>query len=231
MRLNRYLAACGLGSRRKVEQFIKDGFISVDGKPVKDFIDIDSDKASVLYKGKLIRPQNKLYLAFYKPPFVISSVSDSAHRCIGDFFNQLDVRVFPVGRLDYLSEGLIFVTNDGSFANKIAHPSKKVKKIYLIKTKKQLENALLEKLSKGTMLEDGFFKPLFISFTENRLWIKLSMDSGRNRVVRRFFKKFDIGIDMLKRISIGGVKLGNLAPGEYRFLEKNEILQLTQDKL
>jgi 23S rRNA pseudouridine2605 synthase len=231
MRLNRYLAACGLGSRRKVEQLIKDGFINVNGNSVKDFIDIDPDNARVLYKGKLIRPQNKLYIAFYKPPFVISSVSDSTYQCIGDFFNHLDVRVFPVGRLDYLSEGLIFVTNDGSFANRIAHPSKKVKKIYLIKTKKLLENNMLEKLSKGTMLEDGFFKPLFISFTENRLWIKLSMDSGRNRVVRRFFKKFEIGIEVLKRVSIGGVKLGNLIPGEYRFLEKNEILQLTQGKL
>jgi 23S rRNA pseudouridine2605 synthase len=231
MRLNRYLAACGLGSRRKVEQLIKDGFISVNGNSVKDFIDIDPDNARVLYKGKLIRPQNKLYIAFYKPPFVISSVSDSTYQCIGDFFNHLDVRVFPVGRLDYLSEGLIFVTNDGSFANRVAHPSKKVKKIYLIKTKKQLENNMLEKLSKGTMLEDGFFKPLFISFTENKLWIKLSMDSGRNRVVRRFFKKFEIGIEVLKRVSIGGVKLGNLGPGEYRFLEKNEILQLTQGKL
>ena len=231
MRLNRYLAACGLGSRRKVEQLIKDGFISVNGNSVKDFIDIDPDNARVLYKGKLIRPQNKLYIAFYKPPFVISSVNDSTYQCIGDFFNHLDVRVFSVGRLDYLSEGLIFVTNDGSFANRVAHPSKKVKKIYLIKTKKQLENNMLEKLSKGTMLEDGFFKPLFISFTENKLWIKLSMDSGRNRVVRRFFKKFEIGIEVLKRVSIGGVKLGNLRPGEYRFLEKNEILQLTQGKL
>jgi len=128
MRLNRYLAACGLGSRRKVEQLIKDGFISVNGNSVKDFIDIDPDNARVLYKGKLIRPQNKLYIAFYKPPFVISSVKDSTYQCIGDFFNHLDVRVFPVGRLDYLSEGLIFVTNDGSFANRIAHPSKKVKK-------------------------------------------------------------------------------------------------------
>lgn len=231
MRLNRYLAACGLGSRRKVEQLIKDGFISVNGKPVKDFVDIDPDKSNISYKGELIKPQKNIYIAFYKPPFVISSVSDSAYRCIGDFFNHLDVRVFPVGRLDYLSEGLIFVTNDGLFANKIAHPSKKVKKIYLIKTKKQLENKTLEKLSQGTMLEDGFFKPLFISFTENRLWIKLSMDSGRNRVIRRFFKKFEIGIDVLKRVSIGGVKLGNLRPGEYRFLEKNEILQLTQSKL
>jgi 23S rRNA pseudouridine2605 synthase len=231
MRLNRYLAACGLGSRRKVEQLIKDGFISVNGNSVKDFIDIDPDNARVLYKGKLIRPQNKLYIAFYKPPFVISSVKDSTYQCIGDFFNHLDVRVFPVGRLDYLSEGLIFVTNDGSFANRVAHPSKKVKKIYLIKTKKQLENNMLEKLSKGAMLEDGFFKPLFISFTENRLWIKLSMHSGRNTVVRRFFKKFEIGIEVLKRVSIGGVKLGNLRPGEYRFLEKNEILQLTQGKL
>ncbi|MGC8790567.1 MAG: pseudouridine synthase, partial [Desulfurella sp.] len=103
-------------------------------------------------------------------------------------------------------------------------------KTYLIKTKKQIESKLLNELSKGTILEDGFFKPLFISFTENKLWIKLVMDSGRNRVIRRFFKKFDIGIDVLKRISIGGIKLGNLAPGEYRLLEESEILQLTQSK-
>ncbi|AHF96604.1 MAG: pseudouridine synthase [Desulfurella sp.] len=230
MRLNRYLAACGLGSRRKTEELIKNGLISVNGEIVRDFIDIDPRSENVLYKGKPIKLQDKLYFAFYKPPFVISSLKDGTHRCIGDFFGHLDIRVFPVGRLDYLSEGLIFVTNDGLFANKVTHPSKKVKKTYLIKTKKQIESKLLNELSKGTILEDGFFKPLFISFTENKLWIKLVMDSGRNRVIRRFFKKFDIGIDVLKRISIGGIKLGNLAPGEYRLLEESEILQLTQSK-
>ncbi len=230
MRLNRYLAACGLGSRRKTEELIKSGYISIGGKVVKDFIDIDPKSQSAFYKGKLIRPQIKLYFAFYKPAFVISSVEDKAHKCIGDFFRHLGVRVFPVGRLDYLSEGLIFVTNDGLFANAVAHPSKKVKKTYLIKTKKQIGSDLLSELSKGAILEDGFFKPIHISFTENKLWIKLSMDSGRNRVIRRFFKKFDIGIDILKRVSIGGVKLGNLAQGEFRFLEENEILQLTQGK-
>ncbi|MGB9755484.1 MAG: pseudouridine synthase [Desulfurella sp.] len=230
MRLNRYLAACGLGSRRNTEELIKAGFISVNGKIVKDFIDIDPKSAVVLYKGKSVRLESRLYFAFYKPPFVISSLKDDNYQCIGDFFNHLDVRIFTVGRLDYLSEGLIFITNDGLFANSVAHPSSKIKKIYLIKTQKQLDNSTLDALSKGTTLEDGFFKPLLIAFTENKLWIKLSMDSGRNRVIRRFFKKFNIDIQVLKRISIGGVKLGDLMPGEYRLLEKNEILQLTQSK-
>lgn len=230
MRLNRYLAACGLGSRRNTEELIKGGLISVNGKIVKDFIDIDPKNAVVLYKGKTVRLENRLYFAFYKPPFVISSLKDSNYQCIGDFFKHLDTRVFPVGRLDYLSEGLIFITNDGLFANTVAHPSSKIKKTYLIKTQKQLDNDTIKALSKGVMLEDGFFKPLFISSTENKLWIKLSMDSGRNRVIRRFFKKFNIGIQVLKRVSIGSVKLGNLAPGEYRLLEKNEMLQLTQCK-
>ncbi len=230
MRLNQYLASCGLGSRRKTEKFIKDGLISVDSQIIRDFIDIDPKVSVVAYKGKPLRLESKLYFAFYKPPYVISSVSDSTHQCIGDFFNHLDVRVFPVGRLDYLSEGLILITNDGLFANNIAHPSSKMKKTYLIRTQKQIDDSVIDTLSKGAILEDGFFKPISISFTHNRLWIKLSMNSGRNRVIRRFFKKFDIGIGVLKRVSIGDVQLGNLAPGEYRFLEKNELLQLTQSK-
>jgi len=230
MRLNRYLASCGLGSRRKVEELIKKGTIAVDGNIVREFIDIDPYSSKVTYKGRLLTIESKVYFAFYKPPFVISSVRDSTRRCIGDFFKHLDTRVFPVGRLDYLSEGLILITNDGLFANKIAHPASKIKKTYLVKTKDQIDDKVLSVLSKGTILEDGFFKPISISFTHNRLWIKLTMDSGRNRVIRRFFKKFSIGIETLKRVSIGCVKLGNLMPGEYRLLEKNEILELTRGK-
>lgn len=228
MRLNRYLAACGLESRRKAEEFIKAGLISVDGKIVKDFIDINPNSNIVFYNKKRLVPQNKLYFAFYKPSGVISSVKDDNLKCIGDFFREFDVRLFPVGRLDYLSEGLILITNDGIFANRIAHPSFKIRKTYLIKTSNQLDENTLNLLSSGARLEDGFFKPIFLNFSENKSWIKLTMDSGKNRIIRRFFGKFKIGIKILKRVTIGSVKLGDLAPGEFRLLEKNEIIQLTQ---
>lgn len=231
MRLNRYLAACGLGSRRNVEELIKSGQIKVNGITIKDFIEIDPVRDEVLYNDKNLKQEEKYYIAFYKPPFVISSVSDKQNRCIGDFFKEFGMRLFPIGRLDYLSEGLIFVTNDGLFANLIAHPSSKIKKTYLVKLQKPLSENMLEILSKGVRLDDGFFKPITVSLTDNKFWIKIMMDSGRNRIIRRYLKKLDIGVQILKRIAIGGVKLGYLQPGGYRFLEKNEILQLTHGRL
>ncbi len=228
MRVNRYLAQALNVSRRKADELIKEGRVKLNGKVLKDFVDINEDD-SVEVDGEPVRIEKgrKLYFAFYKPPFVISSSKDEEGRqTVCDFFKGFEQKLICVGRLDYLSEGLLIVTNDGKFANLLMHPKYKVRKTYLIKTKDTVGADLLKRMSKGVGLEDGFFKPLSIKKTKNPNWIVVSIDSGRNRVLRRFFKAFNVGILKLKRIAIGDVELGSLKEGEYRELEKREVESL-----
>ncbi len=228
MRVNRYLAQALNVSRRKADELIKEGRVKLNGKVLKDFVDINEDD-SVEVDGEPVRIEKgrKLYFAFYKPPFVISSSKDEEGRqTVCDFFKGFEQKLICVGRLDYLSEGLLIVTNDGKFANLLMHPKYKVRKTYLIKTKDTVGADLLKRMSRGVGLEDGFFKPLSIKKTKNPNWIVVSIDSGRNRVLRRFFKAFNVGILKLKRIAIGDVELGSLKEGEYRELEKREVESL-----
>ncbi len=228
MRVNRYLAQALNVSRRKADELVKEGRVKLNGKVLKDFVDINEDD-SVEVDGEPVRIEKgrKLYFAFYKPPFVISSSKDEEGRqTVCDFFKGFEQKLICVGRLDYLSEGLLIVTNDGKFANLLMHPKYKVRKTYLIKTKDTVGADLLKRMSKGVGLEDGFFKPLSIKKTKNPNWIVVSIDSGRNRVLRRFFKAFNVGILKLKRIAIGDVELGSLKEGEYRELEKREVESL-----
>ncbi len=228
MRVNRYLAQALNVSRRKADELVKEGRVKLNGKVLKDFVDINEDD-SVEVDGEPVRIEKgrKLYFAFYKPPFVISSSKDEEGRqTVCDFFKGFEQKLICVGRLDYLSEGLLIVTNDGKFANLLMHPKYKVRKTYLIKTKDTVGADLLKRMSRGVGLEDGFFKPLSIKKTKNPNWIVVSIDSGRNRVLRRFFKAFNVGILKLKRIAIGDVELGSLKEGEYRELEKREVESL-----
>ncbi len=224
MRVNKYIASSINISRRKADEYIKKGLVSVNGKVVKDFVDI-KDNDVVMVKREVVVPVNKkYYFAFYKPPYVLSATKDlSDKKVVCDFFQDIDTKLICIGRLDYVSEGLLLVTNDGDFANMVMHPKYKLVKTYLVKTKHKLTKEFIEELSKGAKLEDGFFKPLKVSQTENSFWILIKMDSGRNRIIRRFFKHFDIPIIKLKRIAIENIKLGALKEGEYRILSKEEI--------
>jgi len=120
----------------------------------------------------------------------------------------------------------LLVTNDGEFANLVMHPSFKIRKTYLVKTNQPLRAKLLKKMSEGVLLEDGFFKPLVLKKSANPNWIIIVIDTGRNRIIRRFFKAFDVKIDKLKRIAIGNIELKDLKEGSYRELSKEEIEQL-----
>ncbi len=228
MRINRYLAQALNISRRKADELVKDGRVKLNGKVLKDFVDVDeNDTVEVDGESVRIEKGRKLYFAFYKPPFVVSSTKDSeGRRTVCDFFKGFEQKLICVGRLDYLSEGLLIVTNDGKFANLLMHPKYKVRKTYLIKTRDVIGADLLKRMSKGIELEDGYFKPLTIKKTKNPNWIVVSIDSGRNRILRRFFKAFNVGILKLKRIAIGDVELGSMKEGEYRELEKREVESL-----
>ncbi len=228
MRINRFIASCIDISRRNADELVKGGKVAVNGRIIKDFIDIDIENDSVEIEGqRLYIKDKKYYFAFYKPPFVLSANSDSTGKSVVcDYFNDINEKLICVGRLDYLSEGLLLVTNDGDFANTIMHPKFKIRKTYLIKTKNILNMDVLKKMSKGAKLDDGFFKPLTVKTTKDPLWVAVSINTGRNRVLRRFFRLFDIDISKLKRIAIGNIELGGLKPGEHRTINSQELAQI-----
>ncbi len=228
MRINRFIASCIDISRRNADVLVKSGKVAVNGRIIRDFIDIDIENDSVEIEGqRLYIKDKKYYFAFYKPPFVLSANSDSTGKSVVcDYFNDINEKLICVGRLDYLSEGLLLVTNDGDFANTIMHPKFKIRKTYLIKTKNILNMDVLKKMSKGTKLDDGFFKPLTVKTTKDPFWVAVSIDTGRNRVLRRFFRFFDIDISKLKRIAIGNIELGGLKPGEHRPINVQELAQI-----
>jgi len=225
MRVNKYLAQALNISRRKADELVKAGRVRINGEVLDSFVDVgDKDVIEVDGRRVEIGDGKKLYFAFNKPPFVISSTSDEEGRkTVCDFFDGIGQKLICVGRLDYLSEGLLIVTSDGKFANMLMHPKFKIRKTYLVKTKEPLKARKLKRMSEGIMLDDGFFKPLTIKKTANPQWVVIAIDSGRNRILRRFFKAFDVGIERLKRIAIGDIELGYLKAGKYRELSKKEI--------
>ncbi len=228
MRINRFLAGALNISRRQADELVKDGKVKINGKISRDFVNVTEDD-DIEVDGKIVSIDKgkRLYFAFYKPPFVISAAKDDQGRkTVCDFFQGYNQKLICVGRLDYMSEGLLIITNDGKFANLIMHPRFKIRKTYLVKTKDVLKTELLKKMEDGAELEDGYFKPLVIKKTNNPNWIVVAIDTGRNRVLRRFFKAFDVKINKLKRIAIGDIELGDLRPGEYRELTKDEVEQI-----
>ncbi len=228
MRVNRFLAQALNISRRRADEYIKEGRVKLNGRVLSSFVNITEDD-ELEFDGEPVKIESgrKLYFAFYKPPLVISSTKDDEGRqTVCDFFGNFKQKLICVGRLDYLSEGLLIVTNDGKFANLLMHPRFKIRKTYLVKTKDVLGADALKKMSEGIKLEDGFFKPLVIKRTSNPNWVVISIDNGRNRILRRFFKAFDVRISKLKRIAIGDIELGDLKEGEYRALAKKEIESL-----
>jgi len=225
VRINRFVALCGNISRRKADEAIKEGRVSVNGRIVREFVDVDPQKDLVCLDDKRLRlPEGHLYLAFYKPPgFLVSNSSSDGKPLITSFFRDIERKLIFVGRLDFLSEGLLLVTSDGEFAHMVMHPAYEVEKVYLVKTKKPVKAALLKRMERGVQLEDGFFKPVQIRKTQQPQWLLIGIKTGRNRIIRRFFAHFNIPILRLKRIAIGNIELGSLQPGQYRHLTPLEL--------
>lgn len=225
MRINKFIASCINISRRDADKLIQEGRIKLNGKTLYDFVQIDPSKDIVELDSETLSLQKEhLYFAFNKPPFVLSATKDNTDKAVVcDYFKDVKGKLICVGRLDYLSEGLLLVTNDGEFANKIMHPRFKIRKTYLIKTKEPLSKNTLNKIANGARLEDGFFKPLSIKQTKDPQWVVISIDSGKNRILRRMFSYFGIPLLKLKRIAIGSIELGSLKTGEYRVIKTDEL--------
>ncbi len=226
MRLNKYIALAGVTSRRKADELILDGSVKVNGKVVvTPGIDVQStDRVIVL--GRKIRVKDYEYFVFNKPTKVVSSVSDPKNRkTIIDFFLSEKVRLFPVGRLDYDSSGLIFVTNDGDFANRLTHPSYVKDKVYIVEVDKKLTEKELQKFANGIVIDRKKTSKSKIVFQKRKLHnfkYKVTIHEGRNRQIRKMFLALKIKVVNLKRVEIAQIKLGNLPTGSYRKLTPKE---------
>lgn len=231
-RIQKILAQMGVASRRKAEELIIEGRVTVNGKVAAVGMKADPARDHIKVDGKLlIKPEPRIYLIFNKPSGVVTSLSEPEGRTtVKDFLKGIKYRVFPVGRLDYNSEGLLLITNDGDFAHRILHPSKKIPKTYAIKVEGIIDEDAIEKLRRGVRLEDGLTAPAKakrIRKSENNSWVEITIYEGRKRQVRRMLEKVGYPVIKLRRTAIGGLKLGDLKPGEMRHLTNEEIKKIS----
>lgn len=228
MRINKFLASCGLGSRRKVEDFVINGKVNINGRVVTDLTYDVCDDDLVICNGKSVSVcTNKVYLMLNKPKCYITSLKDEKGRHIViDLLKGCKEKVFPVGRLDYNTEGLLLLTNDGDWANKIIHPSNHIEKTYEVKVKYQLTNKQLNEIRRGILIDGVLTLPAkigLINCVDNYYIYHITIIEGKNREIRKMFQYLNLKIYSLKRLSIGRLTLGNLEVGKYRYLQSEEI--------
>ncbi|MCL5436607.1 MAG: rRNA pseudouridine synthase [Candidatus Dependentiae bacterium] len=231
IKLGHLLAKAGICSRRKAEEHIKAGDVIVNGKTVCNVAHRTSEGDQVLFKRRPVVLKRVVHILLNKPTKVVSTASDEQERKTVVDLVRLSppARLFPVGRLDSYTTGAIILTNDGAFAQRLAHPRFKVEKRYHITLTTPLDEGHAARLRAGVRLSDGFFKPDSLDAIENRPteWI-MSMHSGRNRVIRRFFKELGYTIKRLDRISYAGLSTSGLARGAWRFLDEKEVARLSR---
>lgn len=233
MRINKYLSSCELGSRRKVEEFVLTGKVSVNDKVVKDLACDVGGNDIVKYNGKIVHSvDKKIYIMLNKPRCYITSLKDEKDRkVVTDLLKGVKQKVFPVGRLDYNTEGLLLLTNDGNWANNIIHPSNHIYKSYEVKLKVVLNGKELNQMRKGMTIDGVQYLPAkveLIKSDEEYMYYNVTIMEGKNREIRRIFESFKVKIYSLKRISIGGLELDDLPEGKYKYLndvEKNLVFE------
>jgi len=233
-RLQKVLAQAGLGSRRKCEELISSGRVEVNGvKVTRPGIKVTPQDA-ITVDGRPILSERKVYVMFHKPKGVITSLSDPrGRRTVADYIKDLPERVYPVGRLDYDTEGLLLLTNDGDFAYRLTHPRFSVPKTYLATVKGVPHGTLLERLAAGIELEDGVTAPAEVEYYDmddegKQSVISITIREGRNRQVRRMFEAIGHPVVRLKRIAIGPLSLKGLPRGKHRSLAPEELAELNR---
>jgi 23S rRNA pseudouridine2605 synthase len=231
-RLQKVMARAGIASRRKSEELIKEGKVKVNGKVVKELGIKVSSSDKVEVNGIQIEKEEPVYFLLYKPRGVISSVSDDkGRRVVTDYFSELNIRIYPVGRLDYDTSGLLLLTNDGEFANLLMHPRNEIEKVYVAKIKGIPQRENLRKLEKGIRLEDGKTAPakvkmLSLDKKKQTSIIEIVIHEGRNRQVRRMFEAIGHEVVKLKRERYGFLTLNGLSAGDARELTPHEVKQI-----
>jgi len=227
MRLQKYLAEAGVASRRKCEEYILAGRVTVNGKVVTELGTKVQEGDEVCFDGKPLKLEKKVCILFYKPSRVMCTSSDPQGRpTVLDYFKHLDLRLYTVGRLDYDTEGLILVTNDGELANALTHPSHEVEKTYYVVCRGKLSRQAVQKLREGVEIDGRRTTPAkvkVISSNENSTRMYITIHEGRNRQVRKMCQAVGHEVTFLRRESEGGLTLDGLRPGEWRYLTAQEI--------
>ncbi len=233
-RLQKVLAHAGISSRRAAERLIVEGRVSVNGSVVTELgTKVDAERDAIKVDGKRVGapPSGRTYLALHKPRGVVTTLSDPEGRpTVKDFLRGIKARVYPVGRLDYHSEGLLILTDDGTLARNLMHPSRGVEKTYLAKVKGQPDPDVLLRLSRGIPLDGKRTGPAKVRVVRrgDNAWIEITIGEGRNRQVRRMFQAVGHPVSRLRRLEYGGVLLGRLLAGQLRPLSEAEIAELNR---
>jgi 23S rRNA pseudouridine2605 synthase len=239
VRLQKLIAGSGLASRRKAETLITAGRVMVNGKTVTELgTKVDPQRDHVKVDGKhLSAAQPFVYLMLNKPKNVMSTMDDPGGRTtVNDYLRGVSVRVFPVGRLDFDSEGLMLLTNNGELAQALLHPRYHVAKTYLIKVKGVLTDEDITELERGVNLEDGMTSPAQVKKVrkvEANSWLEITIREGRKHQVKRMLESVGHPVIKLMRVRMGSLSLGNLEPGEFRFLtdrEANALRDLVDER-
>ncbi len=232
IRIQKMIADSGVCSRRKAEELIAQGRVKLNGHPVKlgdkcgfkDLITIDGERIN------MPRKRSFLYLMMNKPRGYVTTVSDELdRRCVMDLLTDVEERVYPVGRLDRNSEGLLLFTNDGEFANSIMHPSRHISKTYRVTVRPDINDEQLVRLSEGVEIDGKKTLPASVVVKEKeegRVVLLITIKEGRNRQIRKMCETVGLEVARLRRISIGPLKLGMLKPGTYRELTAEELRAL-----
>jgi 23S rRNA pseudouridine2605 synthase len=227
IRLNKYLANSGMCSRREADRMIKAGQVEVNGETITEMGVKVSMSDEVKYNGMIIKPEHKRYILLNKPKDYITTLKDpNARHTVMDLIQgACKERVYPVGRLDRNTTGVLLFTNDGDLAKKLTHPSNEIQKIYHVTTDKAVTVADIEKIAEGFELEDGFIKADEVGYLDqhNKCEVGIRIHSGRNRIVRRIFEYLGYDVEKLDRLSFAGLDKKGLGRGRWRFLSEKEV--------
>lgn len=227
IRLQKFISDCGMMSRRAAEKEIEAGRVTVNGVKAEIGQKIDPRHDKVKVGGKICRNKDdKVYVMLYKPRGYVTTMSDEKGRkCIPELMSELSTRVYPCGRLDMDSEGLLLLTNDGTVADKLMHPKNHLEKIYHVKVRTEVPQEVINRLSEPMEIDGYKIKPVtvaLISKKDGATSLRFTLSEGRNRQIRKMCEKVGLQVMRLRRIAVGELNIGTLKPGQWRFLNHSE---------
>lgn len=231
IRLQKFLSEAGVASRRKSEELISEGVVRVNGRTARIGDSVDPKRDTVTVRGRRVSRTNNLYYILLNKPrgYVTTTDDDLGRKCVTELVSGIKERIYPVGRLDRVSEGALLLTNDGNFANAMMHPSHHIPKTYRVTVRGDVTKSKLEALSGGIEIEGRMTAPADVTVIEkeeDRTVLQIVLYEGRNRQIRRMCEQLELEVARLKRTAIGQVRLGTLPVGKYRELTEQEIKAL-----
>ncbi len=235
VKLQKYFSDCAIMSRRAAETEIKNGKVTVNGAVATLGLRIDPERDVIIYKGKKILPptRKKTYILLNKPRGIVTTLSDEKGRpTVLSLLNDLGVRVYPVGRLDFNSEGLLLLTDDGELTNRLTHPKHQIPKIYHVTVKGEVSEAKLKKLSSALIIDGYQIQPVAVEIIKkapSSTTLQMTLFEGRNRQIRKMCALCELSINTLTRVAIGNITLGNLPQGKWRHLLPDEVEYLKRE--